>query len=482
MGPMGGQLDAVVVGSGPNGLAAAVELARKGYGVKVLEASTEPGGGARSAELTEPGFVHDICSSVHPMGAASPFFRSLGLETFGLEWVEPPLALAHPLDGGEVAILSPSIEETAARFDRATARVYRRLFEPMVEDFEGLLGDLLAPPKLPRHPVAALRFGLRALPSSLAAARAWFSDEKARALLAGNSAHAVLPLDAPLATNAVGLMLMLAGHRVGWPFIKGGSGALTAALARALRHYGGSLKTDFRVQRYKDLPKSKVVIFDTAPRHLAAIAVDHLPAEYRKRLARYRHGAGVFKVDYALSGPVPWANPDCARAGTIHLGGSLDEIVRAERQVAEGRHPEQPFVLAAQPSQFDASRAPEGKQTFWAYCHVPSGSELDCTAAIERQIERFAPGFRDRVIARHRMTCGDFERHNPNLIGGDIIGGMSDWRQLLTRPVARIRPHTTPNPRIFLGSASTPPGAGAHGMCGYWAAREAIRFLESGGA
>lgn len=479
---MGGQLDAVVVGSGPNGLAAAIELARHGFSVKVIEAAPEPGGGARSAALTAPGFVHDICSSVHPMGAASPFFRSLGLETFGLEWVQPPLALAHPLDGGEVAVLSRSIGETAARFDRATERAYRRLFEPLIGDFEGLLGDLLAPPKLPRHPVAAARFGMRALPSSLAAARAWFRDEKARALLAGNAAHSVLPLDAPLATNAVGLMLMLAGHQVGWPFIKGGSGALTEAMLRALNHHGGGLETKNNVRNYKDLPKSKVVIFDTAPRHLAAIAGNQLPAEYRKRLGRYRHGSGVFKVDYALSGAIPWTNPDCARAGTLHLGGSLDEIVRAERMVAEGLHPERPFVLAAQPSQFDPSRAPAGKQTFWAYCHVPAGSEIDCTAAIERQIERFAPGFRDLVLGRHRMNCRDFELHNPNLIGGDIIGGMSDWRQLLTRPVARLRPHTTPNPRIFLGSASTPPGAGVHGMCGYWAAREAIRFLKSGDA
>ncbi len=477
---MGGQLDAVVVGSGPNGLAAAIELARSGYSVKVLEAAPEPGGGARSAELTEPGFVHDICSSVHPMGAASPFFRSLELEKHGLEWVEPPLAVAHPLDGGEAAILSRSVEETAAQFDRSTGRAYRRLFGPLLPDFEGLLGDLLAPPKLPKHPLAAVRFGLRALPSSLAAARAWFSDEKARALLAGNAAHAVLPLDAPLATNAVGLMLMLAGHRVGWPFIKGGSRRLTEVLVQVFRQAGGSVETGFHVRQFRELPPAKVVLFDTAPGHLAEIAEDHLPGDFRRRLRRYRHGAGVFKIDFALSGPIPWTNPDCSRAGTVHLGGSLDEIVRAEREVAEGRHPEQPFVLAAQPSQFDPTRAPEGKQTFWAYCHVPAGSEVDRTEAIERQIERFAPGFRDLVIARHRMNCRDFERHNPNLIGGDIIGGMSDWRQLLTRPVARLRPHTTPIPRIFLASASTPPGAGVHGMCGYWAAREAIRYLATG--
>lgn len=477
---MGGRLDAVVIGSGPNGLAAAIELSRNGYSVRVLEAAAEPGGGARSAELTEPGFVHDICSSVHPMGAASPFFRSLGLENFGLEWVEPPIPLAHPLDGGGGAFLHRSIAETARQFDRGTERAYRRLFEPLIGDFEGLLGDLLAPPKLPGNPVATARFGLRALPSALSAARAWFGDERARALLAGNAAHAVLPLDAPLATNAVGLMLMLAAHRVGWPFVKGGSGALTRVLLRALAHYGGEVETNCKIRKWNELPPAGAYLFDTAPRHLAEIARDHLSGGYRSGLERFRHGPGVFKIDYDLSGPIPWTHQDCAKAGTIHLGGGIDELVRAEREVAEGRHPEKPFVLSAQPSQFDPTRAPEGKQTFWAYCHVPAGSEVDCTEVIERQIERFAPGFRDLVISRHRMNCRDFERYNPNLIGGDIIGGASDWRQLLTRPLPRWRPHTTPNPRIFLASASTPPGAGVHGMCGYWAAREAMRNLERG--
>lgn len=471
-------LDAVVVGSGPNGLAAAVTLARNGFSVRVIEGRAEPGGGARTEELTLPGFRHDVCSAIHPLGAASPLFRELGLERHGLEWIHPGFCLAHPLDGGEAAVLERSVEKTSDRFEAASARAYRRLFRPLLEGFDDLLGDLLAPPlRIPSHPWRMASFGLRALPSALAAARSWFADETARALLAGNAAHAALPLDAPLASNAVGLVLMLAGHARGWPLAKGGSARIVDALVAELKGLGGEVETGRRVDAMEDLPAARVTLFDTAPSAMARIAGSRLPAAYRERLGRYRHGPGIFKIDYALDGPVPWTAEECRRAGTVHAGGTLDEIARAEREVCRGIHPERPFVLAAQQSLFDPTRAPEGKHTFWAYCHVPAGSNVDMSGRIEAQIERFAPGFRDLVLARHLTTCADAERRNPNLVGGDIVGGATDWRQLLARPVARLRPHTTPNPSIFLASASTPPGAGVHGMCGDWAAREAIRAM-----
>jgi phytoene dehydrogenase-like protein len=310
------------------------------------------------------------------------------------------------------------------------------------------------------------------------AARVWFSDEKARALLAGNAAHSLLPLDRLLATNAIGLMLMLAGHACGWPVAKGGSGRITEALAAYLRSMGGVIETGRRIRTMGDLPQAKAYLFDTSPSALASIAGSRLPESYRRRLRRFRHAPGVFKIDYALDGPVPWRAEACRRAGTVHVGGGIDEIVISERDANRGIHAERPFVLTAQQSLCDESRAPAGKHTFWAYCHVPSGSTVDMTSAIERQIERFAPGFRDRVLARHTMNCADYERYNPNLIGGDIVGGMADWRQLLTRPVVRAKPHTTPDPAIFLCSASTPPGAGVHGMCGYWAARDAMGMIS----
>lgn len=470
-------LDAVVVGSGPNGLAAAALLARRGFSVLVVEGHERPGGGARTAELTLPGFRHDVCSAVHPMALASPAFRELGLEGFGLEWIHPPLPLAHPLDGGGAAVMARSVEETAAAFDVASGRAYRRLFSPLLERCDALLEDLLAPPRIPRHPLATVAFGLRALPSALAAARAWFSDERARALLAGNAAHSVLPLDAPLSTNAIGLMLMLVGHAKGWPLVKGGSQAVVDALVSVVESQGGRIETGRRIASMDELPAARTYLFDTGPSALARIAGDRLPAAYRRRLLRYRHGAGVFKIDYALSGPVPWTAEACRRSGTVHVGGNLDEIVRSEREACRGRHPERPFVLASQPSLFDATRAPQGRHTFWAYCHVPSGSTFDMTERIEGQIERFAPGFRELVLARHRMNCRDYERYNPNLVGGDIVGGMADWRQLLTRPTPSLRPHATPNPEILLCSASTPPGGGVHGMCGYWAAEAAAQRL-----
>jgi phytoene dehydrogenase-like protein len=470
--------DAVIIGAGPNGLAAAVYLAREGASVLVIEGHDQIGGGTRTAELTLPGFHHDVCSAIHPMGVASPFLKTLPLDRFGLEWIHPEIPLAHPFDDGSAAVLLRSIGETAANFDAASGKSYRRLFEPLMGGFDETLIDLLAPLRWPGNPLGMMQFGLRALPSAMEAARVWFSDEKARALLAGNAAHSLLPLDRLLATNAIGLMLMLAGHACGWPVAKGGSGRITEALAAYLRSMGGVIETGRRIRTMGDLPQAKAYLFDTSPSALASIAGSRLPESYRRRLRRFRHAPGVFKIDYALDGPVPWRAEACRRAGTVHVGGGIDEIVISERDANRGIHAERPFVLTAQQSLCDESRAPAGKHTFWAYCHVPSGSTVDMTSAIERQIERFAPGFRDRVLARHTMNCADYERYNPNLIGGDIVGGMADWRQLLTRPVVRAKPHTTPDPAIFLCSASTPPGAGVHGMCGYWAARDAMGMIS----
>lgn len=466
--------DAVVIGSGPNGLSAAVRLAQEGKRVLVIEGHDQPGGGARTAELTLPGFHHDVCSAIHPMGLASPFLKTLPLDQFGLEWIHPEIPLAHPFDDGPAAVLFRSVEETARQFDAGSRKNYHRLFDSLVKSCDAILPDLLAPPGIPRHPFAVANFGMRVVPSALEAARAWFSDERARGLLAGNAAHSVLPLDRLLTTNAVGIMLMTVGHAYGWPVAKGGSQAIVDALIGYLESLGGEVKTGWKVETMEELPAADAYLFDTSPSALARIAGERLPSSYRKRLNRFRHGPGIFKIDYALSEPVPWADEECNKAGTVHLGGGIDEIAASERDAWNGIHSERPFVLTAQQSVSDSTRAPAGRHTFWAYCHVPSGSTVDSTDVIENQIERFAPGFRDCVLAKHTMNCADYEAYNPNLIGGDIIGGVTDWRQLLTRPVARWKPHTTPDPSIYLCSASSPPGAGVHGMAGYWAAEAAL--------
>ncbi|MEM9282834.1 MAG: NAD(P)/FAD-dependent oxidoreductase [Verrucomicrobiota bacterium] len=471
-------LDAIVIGSGPNGLAAAIRLAQEGARVLVLESHERLGGGARTTELTLPGYHHDVCSAVHPMGVASPFFRTLPLADYGLEWLHPEIPLAHPFDDGTAAVMVRSVRETAAQFSGLSSSAYRIAFEYHAKHFDELIEDAFAPIGIPKHPIIGGLFGMRALPAALDAARLWFSDEKARGLLAGNAAHSVLPLDRPLSTNAIGLMLMLACHAHGWPVAKGGSGNIVRALSGYFESLGGKVETDHTVCSINELPEAKAYLFDTSPSALSRIAGDRLPASFRRRLERYRHGPGIFKIDYALDGPVPWIAEPCKRAGTVHLGGPLDEIVASEREAWEGIHCERPFVLAAQQSICDPSRAPDGRHTFWAYCHVPSGSTQDMTDAIENQIERFAPGFRDRVLARHAMNCADYERYNPNLIGGDIVGGVADWRQLLTRPVVSLSPHTTPARDIFLCSSSTPPGGGVHGMCGYWAAQAALKQLR----
>jgi len=468
--------DAVVVGSGPNGLSAAIELAREGLSVAVLEAADEPGGALRSAGLTLPGFVHDVGSAIHPLAAASPFFRSLPLQRHGLRWVHPPAPLAHPLDGQEAVLLERSVEDTAAALGRDGA-AYRRLMAPLAADLGRLAELAVGRLRLPRHPAALATAALRACGPAASLARGAFAGGRARALFAGNAAHSFLPLEwRPSAL--FGLALGALGHAVGWPFPEGGAGRLARALVSCLRALGGEVLTGFPVGSLEGLPPARVVLLDVTPRQLLRIAGDRLPGRYRRALARYRYGPGAFKVDYALDGPVPWADGRCGRAGTVHLGGTLEEIAAAEREVWRGGHPERPFVLLAQHTLFDPSRAPAGRHTVWAYCHVPNGSTFDMTGRIERQIERFAPGFRERVLARRSAGPAELERENPNLVGGDINGGVMDLGQLLTRPARRPNPYATPVRGLYLCSSSTPPGGGVHGLCGYLAARSALRRLR----
>jgi phytoene dehydrogenase-like protein len=462
-----------VVGSGPNGLAAAVELARHGLAVLVVEANETIGGGCRSAPLTLPGFVHDTCSAIHPMAVASPYLRTLPLHKHGLEWIHPPTPLAHPLDDGTAAVLERSVETTAAGLGE-DGRAYRRLMGPLAASADALLGDLMGPFGVPRHPFKAMRFGLRAVRSAAGVARAWFRGEPARALFAGLAAHSMLPLDTP-PSAAVALMLGLAGHAHGWPLSRGGSQRIADALAGHLRELGGEVVTGWRVESVAELPPARAVLLDVTPRQVLQLAGERLPPRYRRQLEHYRYGPGVFKLDYALSGPIPWRAAVCARAGTVHVGGTLEEITASERDAWEGRPAERPFVLVAQQSLFDPTRAPTGQHTAWAYCHVPHGSTFDMTQRIEAQLERFAPGFRDRILARQVTTPADLERGNANYVGGDIGGGVLNFRQLFTRPAVRLDPYSTPAEGLFICSASTPPGGGVHGMCGYHAARSALR-------
>jgi phytoene dehydrogenase-like protein len=407
------------------------------------------------------------------MAAASPFFRSLPLDRHGLEWVHPGAPLAHPLDDGTAAVLERSPEATADALG-ADARAYRKLMGPLVRGAEGLFADLLGPFRIPRHPLTALRFGWRAIRSAKGLADAYFRTDKARALVAGLAGHAILPLEKSPGA-AITLMLGLAGHAVGWPFPRGGSQRIADALASHLRELGGEVVTGHRVDSVAELSPAKAILLDVTPRQVVALGGEKLPARYRRRLGRYRYGPGVFKVDWALSGPIPWRAAECRRAGTVHLGGTLEEVAAAERAPWVGEHAERPFVLLAQPSLFDPTRAPAGKHTAWAYCHVPHGSTADVTDRIEAQVERFAPGFRELILARHAMNTAAMERYNANYVGGDITGGVADWGQLFTRPVARLNPYTTPAAGLFICSASTPPGGGVHGMCGYFAARAALR-------
>jgi phytoene dehydrogenase-like protein len=467
--------DAIVVGAGPNGLAAAIALAQKDRSVVVFEAGATVGGGARSAELTLPGFVHDICSAVHPLGLGSPFFRTLPLDRYGLEWVHPPAPLAHPLDDGSAVILERSVALTASMLG-CDAGAYWQLMAPLASDWRRLEDAILGPLRLPRHPFALARFGLDALRSARGLAERLFAGERARALFAGMSSHSLLPLEQP-PSAAFGLVLGVLGHAVGWPVPRGGSQRIADALASYLRALGGEIVTGAPIRSLADLPPARAILCDVAPRQLLRIAGDRLPPGYQRQLARYRYGPGACKVDFALDGPIPWRATACARAGTVHLGGMLPEIAAAERAVWNGEHPERPYVLVAQQSLFDPTRAPAGKHTAWAYCHVPNGSTFDMTERITAQIERFAPGFRDRVLAHHTFTAAALAAYNANYVGGDINGGVMDFRQLFTRPAIRLVPYATPVKGLYLCSAATPPGGGVHGMCGYFAAQVALRAI-----
>lgn len=468
--------DAVVVGAGPNGLSAAVVLAMAGLSVCVLEAKETIGGGARSAELTLPGFTHDICSAIHPVGVVSPFFRSLNLEKWGVEWVYPTAALAHVLDDGEAALLYPSLEETSKGLG-VDCKTYAAMLKPFLNQADEFFHEILRPVRFPRHPFLMQRFGMIALRSCVAMARSRFQAEKTRALFAGCCAHSMLPLE-QMGTASFGLVLTLAGHAINWPCARGGSQKIIEALAACLRDSGGEIRTDSPVRTMRDLPEARAVLFDLTPRQVLEIAGDELPPRYRRGLSRFRYGPGVFKVDWALDGPIPWKNKECSRAATVHVGGTLDEVAAGESAVWRGEHPERPFVLVAQQSLFDPTRAPAGKQTGWAYCHVPANSTVDMSERIEQQIERFAPGFRDLILARHTFNTREVESHNPNMIGGDISGGANDLRQFIARPLARYDPYSTPNKKIFICSSSTPPGGGVHGMCGYWAAQSALKQVR----
>jgi phytoene dehydrogenase-like protein len=467
---------AIVVGSGPNGLAAAITLAQGGCTVTVLEAEPTIGGGIRSAELTLPGFMHDVCSAIHPMAAVSPFFRSLPLAEHGLEWLDSPAPFVHPLDDGTAVVFHRSIDRTAARLD-ADADSWRALFNPLIADHDRLIESLLAPLIPPRHPLLMAQFGRHALRSVDHVANTCLRGARARALFAGIAAHAVLPFDAA-GSASFALVLGLVGHVAGWPFPRGGSQRIADALASTLGAAGGVVRTNRRVESAAELSGADVVLFDLSPRPLLSIAAERLPPRYRRRIGAYRYGPAAFKIDWALRGPIPWRAAECAQAATVHLGGTYEEIAASEAAVARGEHAERPFVLLTQPSLFDDTRAPAGQHTAWAYCHLPNGSPIDMTAPIEAQIERFAPGFRDLVIGRHVTTPADLERHNSNYVGGDIVGGANNLMQMLGRPLLSLHPYRIPVRGWYLASASTPPGGGVHGMSGFHAARAALRALR----
>lgn len=468
----------VVIGAGPNGLSAGVALARDGFSVALYEASPQIGGGASTRELTLPGFQHDVCSAVHPMGVASPFFQTLPLADHGLHWIHPPILMAHPFDDGTAAVLQRSTAETAISLGSDDAPAYRRLMDPFVRHWPDVIEEALAPPlRFPRHPFLKARLGLYGLPSAKALADRTFKSERARAFFLGIAGHVLLPLeDSPSA--AFGIMLAIAGHGAGWPIPRGGSQSISDALASILRTHGGQIFAGKPVRSLDAFEDAKAVVMDLTPRQILKLDGARFPGRYRKRLQAYRYGPGVFKVDWALSGPIPWIAEECRRAGTIHLSPGSAQIIESAAAAWYGRPDPDPFIILAQPSLFDNSRCPEGRHTAWAYCHVPNGSTEDKTEAMEAKIERFAPGFKELILARNTRNTRQLEAHNENLVGGDINGGVPDVRQFLFRPVARLDPYAMPGGRLFICSASTPPGGAVHGMCGYNAAMSVMRRLR----
>ncbi|RXK87308.1 phytoene desaturase family protein [Filimonas effusa] len=468
------EYDAVVVGAGPNGLAAAITLQQQGLRVLIIEGKDTPGGGLRTAELTLPGFLHDICSAVHPLAPASPFFSQLPLQQYGLEYLQPAIAAAHPFDDGKVAVLQSSVQATAGMLGHDDD-AYQRLLCPLVNNWQQLLPELLAPLHLPRHPMMLARFGVKGLTSASWLARK-FRTKEARGLWAGMAAHSIQPLS-NLATSAIAMVLLGAAHTGGWPFPRGGAIKIAEALTAHFIAMGGHIETGRYITSLKQLPSSHAVMLDVTPQQLLPIAGHRFSSLYRWQLKRYRYGAGVFKIDWALDAPIPFVSPECRQAGTLHLGNTLEEIAYAEKIIWQGRHAQKPFVLLSQPTVFDPTRAPEGKHTAWAYCHVPHGSTRDMTNAIEAQVERFAPGFRERILARHTFNTAQMEDYNPNYIGGDINGGVINLSQLFTRPALRSSPYRTSAKGIYICSSATPPGGGVHGMCGYHAAQKALKDI-----
>ncbi|MBI2816768.1 MAG: NAD(P)/FAD-dependent oxidoreductase [Acidobacteria bacterium] len=466
-----GEYDGVVIGSGPNGLSAAITLARAGWKVLVIEEQGTIGGGARSTELTLPGFIHDVCSAVHPLAISSPFFRTLPLSEYGLEWIYPPYPVAHPFDDGTAAVLQRSVERTAESLgaDRAA---YLDLMQGPVADWDDLSRVLLGKPQLPEYPLKLARFAMHAVRSISRLAYSHFQTERARALFAGIAAHSNLSFDRRPSAG-FGLVLGAAGHAVGWPVPRGGSQRIADALSAYLRSLGGSIITGTSVRSLSDIPPARAVLCDVTPRQLLRIAGDRLPSAYRNGLARYRYAPGAFKLDWALRGPIPWTASECLNASTVHVGGSMEEMAESERATWSGRIPERPVMIVTQSSLFDSSRAPAGRHTGWAYCHVPNGCIVDMTERMEAQIERFAPGFRGQIMARHVFSPAKLEQHNANLIGGDFMGGVQDLRQLLFRPTRHW--YSAQVKGLYLCSSSTPPGGGVHGMCGFFAAEAALR-------
>lgn len=467
--------DAIVIGSGPNGLASAIVLVQHGLSVLVLEASETIGGGTRSKELTLPGFHHDVCSAVHPLAALSPFLKTLPLQDFGLEWLYPEVSVAHPLENEPAVLLKKSIKETSENLGVDQA-VWRQLFEGFTENGEDLLEDVLAPLKFPKKPLPFVKFGLKAMPSAISLANSLFKEERAKALFSGLAAHSVLPLDFKF-SSAIAVVLGLSAHMVDWPVAKGGSENITKAMAEYFQSMGGIIQTSFKVSKMKELPAAKAYVFDTDPKQLVNIASDALPNTYKNRLLKFQYGPGTFKIDWALDESIPWKDPNCLKASTVHIGGKMEEIARSEHMAWHEKQCDQPFVLLCQQSEIDPSRSPIGKQTGYAYCHVPNGSTYDMTDAIENQIERFAPGFKDLILKRHITNAHSLNGYNLNYVGGSITGGANNFSQLFARPTFRWDPYSTPNRKIFICSASTPPGGGVHGMCGYWAAQSVLKQL-----